>query len=511
MFAKAFLMVGANILDIETLPFYFPAKALVLTIGSFFALFLMISLLTLLLIRSNRIIELLKGNQKPRKEPKANLWLALLGGGSLTAGYYLTVYIWDHPSLIKGYLFPVAGLVTIGTYFLFTQLSVIIIRFLRKRRSLYWSGTRILWLSDLTYRMKDNARMFFLVTIVSTVAFSATGVLLGYMQMLDEMKNQSPYQVDYFPFPDQEDKEIKTQISLIENELQKADVSYQKVAIKELVFYNKKQVYQLIKRSDYNQAAKVLKIKPLPTLKKDEAVWVVPSNGLLTREEDQPKTIQVNGTSLSIQKKNVPSVLSSYSLPLVVSDTTYGKLQQTIKEKPTLHIGYFIPEWKRNFPDPVAVKMGTVLENKLDMPMGSIFNVGAAFYVEMKQGLSATLFVGLFIAVIFFICAGSFLYFRLFADQERDQQHYRAISRIGLTEREMKRSVTIQIALLFFLPFLVAVIHTSMALPCLFNVFSASVLKITFWTIIPFFILQLVYFLVVRARYIRNLKRAMVS
>ena len=52
-----------------------------------------------------------------------------------------------------------------------------------KSKRFYWTQTNIITLSDLAYRMRDNARMFFIVTIISTVAFSAIGTLVGFTSM----------------------------------------------------------------------------------------------------------------------------------------------------------------------------------------------------------------------------------------------------------------------------------------------------------------------------------------
>src|SRR5699024_6600190 len=76
-------------------------------------------------------------------------------------------------------LVPVAIIVTIGTYLLFTQLSVFIIRRLKMKESIFWKKTNLILFSDLSHRMKDNARVFFMVAIISTVAFSAIGALVS--------------------------------------------------------------------------------------------------------------------------------------------------------------------------------------------------------------------------------------------------------------------------------------------------------------------------------------------
>src|SRR5690625_6765990 len=81
-------------------------------------------------------------------------------------------------------LVPVVLLVTLGTYLLFSQLSVYVIRKLKGNKLLFWKKTNMLLFSDLSYRMKDNARAFFMVAIISTVAFSAIGTLVGLQSLL---------------------------------------------------------------------------------------------------------------------------------------------------------------------------------------------------------------------------------------------------------------------------------------------------------------------------------------
>jgi putative ABC transport system permease protein len=75
--SKVFLIVGARVIGMKELPFYFPWEAMGLTILSFFTLFLFISFLTLLFVRNNRVWELLQGAKRPKKEPKASWYLTL--------------------------------------------------------------------------------------------------------------------------------------------------------------------------------------------------------------------------------------------------------------------------------------------------------------------------------------------------------------------------------------------------------------------------------------------------
>lgn len=228
LFSKGFLMIGARVLEIKELPFYFPVKGLLLTLVSFLILFLVISMFTVFMVRNQRVIELLQGSQKPKKEPKPSILLSLLAAACLIGGYGLALTSDTFTS--EEIMFSVIGLVIVGTYFLYTQLSVFLIRRLKKNRGFYWRGTRLMWLSDLTYRMKDNARMFFLVTIVFTVSFTATGTLINfYDQIMQTMNQTTPFSISY----KMEEKGFEgispeSGQNIIEGELKKEDVSYRK-------------------------------------------------------------------------------------------------------------------------------------------------------------------------------------------------------------------------------------------------------------------------------------------
>ncbi len=77
-------------------------------------------------------------------------------------------------------IIPVTVVVIIGTYLLFSQLSVFVIKILKKNREFYMNKTKVLWISTLLYRIKDNTRMFFLITITSAMAFTSIGAVSAF-------------------------------------------------------------------------------------------------------------------------------------------------------------------------------------------------------------------------------------------------------------------------------------------------------------------------------------------
>jgi hypothetical protein len=114
--------------------------------------------------------------------------------------------------------------------------------------------TNMILLSDLSFRMKDNARTFFMVTIVSTVAFNAIGTLFGFQTFLTAgLKNNNPYTFSYTAV-DQKEQNVAFFNETIREENMKANNEQTM-----LRYYKIGQDSILIAReSDFNRFAKML-------------------------------------------------------------------------------------------------------------------------------------------------------------------------------------------------------------------------------------------------------------
>src|SRR5690625_7267450 len=95
----------------------------------------------------------------------------------------------------------------------------------------------------------------------------------------------------------------------------------------------------------------------------------------------------------------------------------------------------------------------------------------------INKTFGSILFIGLFIGIVFFVSAGSFLYFRLFTYLDEDRAKFSVINKFGLTNKELNKVVTQQTAILFFTPILVAIVHGAVALTALSHFFNYSLVK----------------------------------
>lgn len=516
VFSKLFLMLGSKTLEMKELTMYFPGKALGITLLSFFALYLVISLMTSVMVRQRKALEMLQGSSKPKKEPKASIWLSLLSLISFAGAFYM---LWQGIDENEIKLLIILLLDMIGTYFLYTQLSVFVTRLLKKNRPFAWRGLNLLWVSELTYKVKDNARMFFMITIVTAITCTAAGGVLALDKQMETVYKEDPFAFSYFPL---RDTTGKTEMARIDRELKQAGIKYEKVGFKQIrVGINEfDDLLILIQQSDYRRLPKSLSL-PQVTLQSGEALLIhstlaknkLPDLTTITLKEPDDVAFK--------KKEEFTKTLFGSQHVMVVSDADFKQVMQKLPPIQTeQYYGYLVPEWSnRTVPamDSAEVRLGTKLDkrNKDLLREGKADGVvtsRASNYKNLKQITSIMIFVGLFITAIFSVFTASFLYFKLFNELQQDQRYYHSLSKMGLSEREMKRTATIQIALLFYIPLVFAALQTLVGLSAITSMFyvASSMIMVGFTAIGAFIVLYTIYFVVVRSRFLSQLKRVMV-
>ncbi|CAM3158621.1 ABC transporter permease [Paenibacillus taichungensis] len=515
IFAKLILLICGSMLAVEeSLRFYFPLKAIALTVGAFLLLFVVIALSSSLLMRKGSLIDLVKSEEKPKPEPKASRLLALLsviliGGGY--AGVFAFVWItYSFPLLLGSVVLVIAG-----TYLLFTQLSVYAIRALKGNKRLFFRKTNLLFLSELTYRMKDNAIMFFMVSVISASAFTGIGTMLAIADPgLSSMSN--PYAFTYqnsWDTPSAERHIRKIEETLIDNE-----VPYQKGSY--IPLFDDEGDY-IIKLSEYNHLAKALGYQER-TLENVNDSFMTPGNltsrKTLRAEVGQGST-QKNISMWEVQEKvRLTTPATDIVIPVefkrevyVVSNELYDKMNKEFNIQIEADENYY-PDKKTQFV--VTDWMGTrkfapdlVESIQNDSDGQGYFEISALVldWLNSKQTNGIILILSGLIGIVFFTFAASFTYFRLYADLERDEEQYRMIGKMGLSRPELRNIVTRQLVLMFFLPIVLAIIHSSVAFVALQQLVDFSVMGYTLRIFLVFASMQILFFLLVRWRYLRHM------
>ncbi|MFC4775587.1 FtsX-like permease family protein [Paenibacillus sp. GCM10023252] len=509
-----FMAIGVLLGSSSSIAFAAPLPAIGLTAGGFLAMFLVIAIVTSLSTGRSEIIELIRASRKPRSAPKYSPWLSLLAAVCLGGGYYLAVDI--SSVTFNVYALPILALVCVGTYFLYTQASIFIVRGLQRRKAIYYDRTNMLTLSQLAYKMKDNARILFIVTLLSAVILTASGAV--YIMQVNSKENAvriSPYTIAFTEkgegvheviqpekleeFLKAEELDIKHQLKLIGIPAGRASIDTNVGNIE----YPSRQLL-FVSESDYNVMADQQSISTT-NLQPQQAALVI-SQWDKQDYSDAKLEVTVGGEVMSLpitstlNREVMNKIDYAYGL-IVLDDTRYEDwLAKTPESERIIVYGYELVSWEK------AVDAMAKLKQQLPEELRMQYSVQRSIdYADAKQTIALTLFIGLFISLLFFVASGSMIYFKLFTELQEDIAQFKALQRIGMTGREIRRIVTSQIAVVFYLPVLLGSVHALFAMQTLDNLMGSSYWAYAFVIIGIYAFMQTVYFVLASSSYRRKI------
>ncbi|WP_088053424.1 FtsX-like permease family protein [Virgibacillus dakarensis] len=515
LLTKLFLMVFSQVLGInQILPFYLSLKAIGLTAVLFFIMFELNSLAVVWTLRTNSIMEVFRGSRGPKKAPKFSSFLSILGVCFVGIGYYLA-YISDVYTIFI-YMIPILLFVVLGTYLLFTQFSIAFIQLLKRKKGLYFKNLNLLTVADLAYKLKDNAATLFMVTTLSAVALTASGVLFSLFHGVEaEAERFVPQDVSLISKGENNLEAFQKEVAFIENSFKKKDIAFAQKQVQSVQtklgsgndYWNDVHV-QIYAYSDYQSISR-LHGKNVPFhVNSEEAIVLFPEYARQTNRWELPSELTIAAKNKSVRlpvepaMSNLNSTIYS-SFNIVVSDQLFEQFRQTAAESEIINAySMNIPNWTSYIPETEQILSN--IDSEEVYPDSQ-----ADYYLKMKDGMAYLFFFGIFISVLFFLAAGSILYFRMYRDIDNDLHHYHSLYRIGLTDQEMRKIATRQLVFLFFIPFLVAVVHAAFAFKALQNMMAASVLVPSMIIILFFFVVHLINFFFIRNVYTAKLKKVM--
>lgn len=518
VFSKLFLMAMSALLHVKTpIRFEIVPEAVIITVIGFLAVFLFITLLLLFGVGRSEIIDLLKASRKPKSLPVFSKWLVALAFVTLCIGYGLA-YV-SSASTLAIFMFPVLGLVVLGTYFLFTQGSVAIFRRLQRNRPVFYNRTNLITLSQLIFKMKDNARVLFMVAVLSAVVMTASGTF--YILFQGTTKNVISNFPHTFSFVEQGVNTHKVigpaEVNkILSKHHDQVTNRFKITGVPATVGAGKgKRSVLLMSESTYNHVAG--KMANFPQVN-------VP-NGHVAYFYNGPKTMRKfskgQRVHLTIGNKNFPvrvkstdnkMIYNQYLLfgksvtlgVFVMNDSQYQKVTAAVPAGKKLAVyAYDLKNWAST---DAAIKE---IKSHISKPDQEFFTSRVAPYLAVKQFSSLTMFIGIFVSLLFFIASGSMIYFKLFTELQEDQVQFESLRRIGITEKEIRKIVTRQIAMIFFVPFVVGAVHALFAFKMLHNLNLFSGVWVYGGIVIGiFFVMQLIYFLITRKTYMRQIVKS---
>ncbi|WP_102399860.1 FtsX-like permease family protein [Haloimpatiens massiliensis] len=522
LFSKLFFLAVSAILDLNAeIPFSVSSKAVKITIVSFFILLNLISFITSFKIKNNNIAELLKGERIPKATPKFSKIKAALAIILIVSGYIVGIL---SKSAIVATMIPILIVVIIGTKLLFSQFSVYFANKLQNTKKVYYKGINLITLSQIIYKLKDNAKVLFITSILSGITLaSAISVYSLQKISLSSMEENCPQDIGIIEQSVNSYKVIpKGKVEDILNKYKfhikyKNKVELIKAKNNDTVVENKKSTYgikinktdfNIMSEDSFNELAKQYNKKSLDLKNGQVIIYTYDlTNDIANQKTELPfkhqRTLNLNIEG-SISRFNILNNIKGGIInadeqntsTIIVNNDDFKKMWN--KVSPASKYTYYGYNIKHNLKASNAVKE---IKNLVTKGKESFFTERVLGAASMMKVLSMLLFIGTFIAMIFFIATGSILYFKMFNEIQKDKQDFIGLKKIGVTQEEIKKVVSIQSFTMFFLPLTVATLHAA------FAVKSVGLLYMKYFAFIGgiYLVLQTIYYLFAKWMYIKQI------
>ena len=461
--SKLALLLLLKLLHIPSvLGFYISVKGIFTCLFMFGIIFLMILFLNLAKIHLSRPVELLRGNNTGEKEPVVKWLMALIGFICLGAGYYLAVTTESPIKAITIFLLAVI-LVMAGTYLLFTAGSIVILKFLRRRKSFYYRTGNFISISGMLYRMKQNAIGLASICILSTGVLLMIAMTVSiYFGMNDIMLNRYPYDVDM------------SVTSISEEECQTAIEAFEK-AIADNKVPVEKSVEEIYLDIVCSKNGDQILIKPANTIRNSDSVLVLSLlnqaeyerlTGISANLNDgeifawypsavQKDSVTVDETEFTVKKWLDKNPLTcgedavSDNAVLVVTDEDFKKFDEMrtemykgVSSAPagedlTLHLGLDITGSetdKIDFGTPVMEVVKDLKKNGgLSENSWITSGIRQQEYESYYADNGSLLFIGIFLGSLFLMGTAMIIYYKQISEGYEDQKRFEIMQKVGLS------------------------------------------------------------------------------
>jgi len=465
VFSRLFFIMILKILDVSDIPFQLHMQSYIYTLVMFFLIYLYLLLKSLFIAKKLQVNELLReSREKENIGFQSPVWG--ITGIILMLFSYLVFKKYIHAEKIGLIVFLGYTIIT------FTGLNLLLSQFhnvtgfLSKRNKDTWYKN-LMFNTNLRHRISSNKKFIFALTITYYVMF-LFGIMSyhEYIRVENVSKQRNPYDFVYMDF--RENKISKASIDeIIKNE----DAAVTKEGSLQFIemSMNNRPVF-LVRDDNYNETfIKNIKLsRGNCILLKNNAA---PKRGNRTIQvkaisdysEDFTKNTLGNEYSFNIEFQERTEISSHPYLNLlqyicIVSKDDFLEISNEVNSQSngTMYL-YNLKNWKDGYKIESSLK--EIQENSFRISMGSYsrMNISKAFstFGEVKQlksehGLLFFLFS--YICFIFFLSAGSLIYFRYFSEIDYERKTYKKLRCIGITNKEIKNMIGKDMLLIFFFP-----------------------------------------------------------
>ena len=531
--------------------YYLNAARVLLSGGVFLAMDFFAFLVNLVTLRRLNPAELLSAKRTGEREPKTRWILLIIGVLSLGTGYGIALTV-KSPLQAIFLFFAAVILVIVGTYCLFVTGTTFVLQSLKKNKRYYYNKKHMPAVAGLLFRMKQNA------VGLASIAILATGVLVMisttvslYSGVQDTMETNYPRQLYLSAYrqagdgithiPSEKLEEIVREAAG-ENGVAVKDVESERLLTVSYLLRDGKLLTKTEVEGGYgtSELCSVMfitedtyaELQSKRVTAEDPALSRAPEGLGLDKDEIafcrvasaamdlgfMPETLTFHGNTYRVKENltyfpigsNMSTVVNVLGI-VVADDDVLNDVYLAQKEAYGEFASEFSDRIGVSFADEEAVSavgeqvsqaivnklqaVGTgTLQYDLDTKWESLHNV-----LEMY---GTFLFLGILLGFVCLFSTILIIYYKQISEGYEDRERFQIMEKIGMEQREVRKTIGSQLILQFFLPLATAAVHTAAAFPILLKLLKILMLTNTSLFIVCTLVTLAVFALVYTAVYV---------
>lgn len=545
IFNKFLTMILFKLIGVTTtLEFYVSGEGILYTCILFGGIFVFILLYNIMQVKLSKPVELLSSGNVGEREPKTKILMTIAGLLCLGAGYYIALTT-ENPIAAMALFFVAVVLVIVGTYLLFTSGSIALLKMLRKNKKYYYKTRHFTAVSGMIYRMKQNAVGLANICILSTmVLVMMSSTISMFVGVEDELIARFPNEISVNA--DSEERVDSTKLlDIIKTEIEESnreityETSYEgfdlvtvrdnnefitnEEGLSNYTNYNDFYAFFVMTKESYEQMSG----ENICELKSGEVALI----GTPDYKEDVFRVLEesfdvaYHKDYVSREDEYMSNIVKGMYVVVVADDNIYENLYQKQKEalgekasQNNFYMSFDIDgskEEKIECDERVNQKIAEItgtpdfLEySRISLETRETERIG---FRGMYGGL---FFLGLFLGIMFLMVTVLIIFYKQISEGYEDRERFSIMEKVGMSNQEVKQSISAQVRMVFLLPIVTATIHVAFAFPmikkllALMNLTNATLfLWCLIGSIVGFFTIYVVVFLLTSRSYYKIVGR----
>ena len=470
------------------LTFQIPVSSIGYTALLYTAVFGLVLLYDMIVVRRSQPITLLTEAKAGEREPRSRWLLALIGLAALGGGYGLALSTRQASDIVSVFLLAVLLVIT-GTYALFIAGSIGALKLMRKNKFFYYKPQNFIPVSGMIYRMKQNAAGLASICILSTaVLVTMSSTVCLFIGEEDVLRQKNPREITVSCFQTDTDerqllRETAEEYAASYGFQVKNYLSYQLLST--ALYRQDKELNAVYDENGKNGSYCAVEVISADDYSAVTGQQLTVQPGTLLFWDGQGSyaagdRLKIAGEAFTaaaaLDTQPLPESLDNGLLLVVESEETLLQLRQRINDQQEENIGSLSCKSYYDIEDGGASReayyagMRDAYNEKVSH-LRFVNNIEASRR-DFYQVYGSLFFVGIFFTILFLAVTALIIYYKQITEGYDDRSRFQIMRSVGMTDREIRSAVSKQVQLVFFLPLGTAALHIAVAFPSLFRLLN---------------------------------------